>query len=350
MLRKINFAKHENEQLNQWATRIRDVVWDKVQENLDARTTTESYLSSDDEIFVPYIDAYAGGSLIHPFSSFFADLGKRIYREVVLEYEKAANVKVNKEHLFAAISFLSIPSGDEISAMQFWEMAQKEREFTHRTAATLDSTIDLLHSRFRNIIAPTERSYNENNLIRDLRAKFSFINDFETTLRLLTDLPKAHFLSCGIKHVHVLDNLRESADLSIIKVFAQELVNSLCVLNESLLKQKGFHGTTIGALMDSVHDTRPQVGLHLGKSNNSTGMYRINKGDFHLNLNGFVTFLETNVTDPDKMKADVLYALHRLRNEALHTIDDTRLYYADVNLFEKTIGLLFVCVSVIRSL
>lgn len=348
--RRINFAKHETENLNHWATRMRDVVWDAVERNLDARTTAHSYLPSDDTVFTPYIDAYAAGSLIHPFSSYFADLGKRLYREVVLEYEATANVKINKEHLFIAISFLSIQSGDEITAMQFWEMAQKQRELTYGTAATLNSTIDLLHSRFRNIINPIERSYNENTLIQNLKSKFTFINDFETTLRSLSDLSKAHFLSCGIKHVHVLGKLRLGGDLSIIKVFAQELVNSLCVLNESLLKQKGLAGNTIGPLMDSVYFTYPHVGHHLGQGSTSTGVYRISKADFYGRYNDYIAFIEASITDPDKLKADVLYALHRLRNEALHTLDDTRLYYTDVDLFEKTIGLLFVCVSVITSL
>lgn len=348
--RRINFAKHENENLTHWATRMRDVVWDAVQDNLNARTTAASYLPSDDALFTPYIDAYAAGNIVHPLSSFFADLGKRLYRDVVLEYEATANVRINKEHLFIAISFLSIQSGDEITAMQFWEMAQKERELTYSTAATLSSTIDLLHSRFRNIIDPIERSYNENTLIQTLKPRFPFINDFEATLRSLSNLSKAHFLSCGIKHVHVLGKLRQSTNLSIIKVFAQELLNSLCVLNENILKEKGLHGNTIGALMESIYHSYPSVGTHLGRSGPQTGIYSLTKPVFYSRFNDYIAYIESSIGDPAKLKADTLYALHQLRNEALHTLDDTRLYYTDVQLFEKTIGLLFVCVSVIKSL
>ena len=348
--RRITFAKHENENLTHWATRVRDVVWDAIQDNLDSRTKKHSYLSSDDLIFSPFIDAYAAGNIVHPLSSFFADLGKRLYREVVLEHELKAKLMVNKEHLFIAISFLSIQSGDEITAMQFWEMAQKERELTYGTASTLNSTIDLLHSKFRNIINPIERSYNENILIQNLKPKFPFIKDFETTLKSLSDLSKAHFLSCGIKHVHVLGKLRQSVNLSIIKVFAQELLNSLCVLNENMLKEKGLHGNTIGALMESIYTTYPMVGTHLGRSGPQTGIYSLTKPVFYARLNDYILYIENCITDASKLKADILYALHQLRNEALHTLDDTRLYYTDVQLFEKTIGLLFVCVSVINSL
>lgn len=349
-LRKIGFAKHQNENLRLWATGVRDVVWEAVEDNLEERNITISYLSSDNDLFTPYIDAYAGGSIIHPMSSFFADLGKRIYREVVLEYEIKNNIKVNKEHLFIAISFLSIQSGDEITAMQFWEMAQKERELTYGTAATLDATIDLLHTKFRTVINAIERSYNENELVKTLRSKFSFIKNFESTLKSLDNLSKAHFLSCGIKHVHVLAKLRESTDLGIIKVFAQELVNSLCVLNENLLKEKGLPGDTINSLMVAVYSMYPNVGHHLGQSSNATGIYRITKAEFYGKFNEYINFIENHITDTDKLKADILYALHRLRNEALHTLDDSRLYYSDVKLFEKTIGLLFICVAVIKSL
>jgi ubiquinone/menaquinone biosynthesis C-methylase UbiE len=349
-LRKIEFAKHQNENLRLWATGLRDVVWNAVEDNLEARNSAISYLPSDNGLFTPFIDAYAAGSIIHPFSSFFADLGKRIYREVVIEYENKNNIRVNKEHLFIAISFLSIQSGDEITAMQFWEMAQKEQELTHGTAASLDGTIDLLHTKFRTVINAIELNYNENELIKNLRPKFPFIKDFETTLKSLGNLSKAHFLSCGIKHVHVLGKLRESKDLSIIKVFAQELVNSLCVLNENLLKEKGLSGDTINPLMVAVYNSYPAVGHHLGQSNSATGIYRITKAEFYGRLNDYINFIETHVSDPDKLKADTLHALHRLRNEALHTLDDTRLYYSDIALFEKTIGLLFICVSVIKSL
>ena len=349
-LRKISFAKHQNENLRLWATGIRDVVWQAVEDNLEERNTTISYLPSDNDLFAPFIDAYAAGNIIHPMSSFFADLGKRIYREVVIEYENKNNINVNKDHLFIAISFLSIQSGDEITAMQFWEMAQKERELTYGTAATLNDTIDLLHTKFRTIVNAIERNYNENDLIKNLRAKFPFIHDFETTLKSLSNLSKAHFLSCGIKHVHVLGKLRESTDLSIIRVFAQELVNSLCVLNENLLKEKGLSGDTINPLMVAVYNNYPLVGHHLGQSNNATGVYKITKAEFYARFNNYINFIETKISDPDKLKADVLHALHRLRNEALHTLDDTRLYYSDVSLFEKTIGLLFICVSVIKSL
>jgi len=223
-------------------------------------------------------------------SSFFADLGKRIYRDIITDYEISYSIKVNKEHLFIAISFLSIQSGDEISAMQFWEMAQKERDLTYGTSATIDSAIDLLHTKFRNIITAIELNYNENKLIKNLLPKFHFIKDFETTLKSLSSLSKAHFLSCGIKHVHVLGKLRESSGLSIIRVFAQELLNSLCILSENLLKEKGLHANTIGALMDLVYTTYPSVRHYLGQSSSSTG-YGLTKPVFYARFNDYLLLI-----------------------------------------------------------
>ena len=349
-LRKIEFAKNQNEHLRLWGTNLRDIVWDTVAEKLEERNTTVSYLPSDNDIFSPFIDAYAAGNIIHPMSSYFTDLGKRIYREVVLKYESDHSIRVNKEYLFVAISFLSIQAGDEISAMLYWELAQKEREATYGITATLDSTINMLHSKFRNVIGAIERTYNENQLISVLKTKFPFIRDFETTLKSLNNLSKAHFLSCGIKHVHLLGKLRQHNDIEIIKVFAQELLNSLCILNENLLKEKGLSGNTINPLMISVYTTYPAVGHYLGQSSASTGIYALGKTNFYARLDEYIGFIEHNISEPGKLKADTLYALHQLRNEALHTLDDTRLYYTNTELFEKTIGLLFICVSVIKSL
>lgn len=350
-MRQIDFGKHQSENLRAWASNLRDTVWEAIEDNLEKRDKTQNYLISDNDLFIPFIDTYVSGIIIHPMESYFLDLGKRIFHEVVEQYEKDNSVKINKEHLFFALSMLSIRCGDEISAMTFWELAQKENEYTNSTSPTeLNSSIDLLQSKFTTILAPIKLNYDENKLIKKLRPQFNFIDDFQTVLTSLSDLHKAHFLSCGLKQVHILQKLRTYSDLHIIKIFAQELVNSLCVLNESLLKDKGLPGTTIGALMNDIFSTYPLVGAHLGQSGNSTGIYSIGKANFYSKYDKFINHIENNITDEHKLKADILYALHQLRNEALHLIDDTRKYYNDVELFEKTIGLLFICVSVINKL
>lgn len=349
-MRTPDFGKEELERLRSTASHLRDIVWDAIRENLKNRDATKNYLSSDNDIFIPIIDTYALGIMIHPMESYFCDLAKRIFHEEVEGYEQTNSVKVNKEHLFFAISMLSIRCGDEISAMVYWELAQKEHEHTHGVVAGLGATINLLKTKFRGVLEPVALAFNDNRLVKALQPKFPFIKDFETTLVGLTDLNKAHFLSCGIKQVHLLHKMRRYPDVKIIRIFAQELVNSLCILNETLLKQKGLPGDTIGALMQNVYVTYPAVGAHLGQSSNGTGIYAIGKPNFYSKYDKFVHFLEVSVTDGDKLKGDTLYALHQLRNEALHIFDDTRLYYNDVDLFEKTIGLLFICVSVINDL
>lgn len=347
----MEFGKHQSDNLRNWATNLRDIVWETIEENLKKRDKTLSYLVTDNDIFDPFIETFTTGIIIHSMDSYFADFGKRIYHEVVEKYEAENSVKVNKEYLFFALSMLSIRCGDEISAMTFWELAQKEKGYTNSTAPTgLNNSINLLQSKFSTILSPIKYNYDENKLIKSLRTRFSFIDDFQTVLTNLTDLHKAHFLSCGLKQVHVLQKLRKYSDSSIVKIFAQELVNSLCVLNESLLKDKGLPGSTIGPLMNDIYLTYPLVAPYLGQSSNSSGIYSIGKSNFYSKYDKFIDYIEINITDENKLKADVLYALHQLRNEALHLLDDTRMYYNDVELFEKTIGLLFICVSVVSKL
>lgn len=352
-MRQIDFGKHESDKLRWWASNLGDVVLDAIRDNLENRNKNQSYLATDGDLFIPFIDTYVSGVIIHPMESYFLSLGKEIYNDIIIPYETDNSVKINKEHLFFALSMLSVRCGDEISAMTYWELTQRENKETNAGSipVNLDNSIESLRQKFTTILEPVKLNYDENKLIKSLRLRFNFIDDFETTLTSLSDLHKAHFLSCGIKQVHILQKLRVYGDLNIVKIFAQELVNSLCVLNESLLKDQGIAGDTIGPLMNSVYTGFPHIGTHLGQSSNSTGVYSISKLTFHTNYDQFISFLESSViTDENKLKADVLYALHRLRNEALHLLDDTREYYNDVELFEKTIGLLFICVSVIKKL
>lgn len=348
--RPITFGKEQSEKIRTQCSILFEKVQDAVEENLKNRNEHQSYLESDNEIFNPFIDAYVSGIIIHPMESYFLSLGKQIYHDVVKVYENEKSLNINKEHLFFALSILSIRCGDEISAMSFWELAQNENEKTYGGTNHLDNTIDLIISKFTSVLSPIKHVYNDNQLVKKLKPSFSLIDDFQTVLTSLNGLQKAHFLSCGLKQVHVLEKLRTHGNLSIIKIFAQELVNSLCLLNESLLKSKGLSGNMIGPLMVSVHTTYPLVGSYLGLSTNSSGVYGIGKTNFKNNFEKFINFIETSITDENKLKADTLYALHQLRNEALHSIDDTRKYYNDVELFEKTIGLLFICVSVIQKL
>lgn len=348
---QINFGQDQSDRLQALACNLRNTVLEKIEENLNNRPPGQNYLVTDNKLFIPFIDTYISGSIIHSMGSYFFDLGKTIYHDIVEKYENINSVKVNKENLFFALSMLSFQCGDEVNAMTFWELAQNENKYTNNTALTgLNNSIDLLQSNMTSFFVPIKLNYDDNKLIKSFRDKFDFIDNFQTVLSNLSDLHKAHFLSCGLKQVHILQKLRTYNNLHIVKIFAQELVNSLCILNESLLKDKGLQGKSIGELMNSIFTSYPYVGEHLGQSGNRSGVYGIGKENFYSKYGKFIDYIETNVTDENKLKADILYALHQLRNEALHLIDDTRKYYNDAELFEKTIGLLFICISVINKL
>lgn len=350
-MRQIEFAKELSEKLRAHLSNLRDTVLEGIGDNLENRDCTQNYLVADNDLFFPFIDTYMSGTIIHSMESFFLDLGKRILQDVIEPYELTNSIKVNKEHLYFALSMLSMRCGDEINTMTFWELAQKENEYTTNSTPTdLNIAINQLQLKFTSVLTPIKYCYDENKLIKLLKPRFNFIKDFQTVLNSLTDLHKAHFLSCGLKQVHIMQKMRFYSDIHLVKIFAQELVNSLCVLNESLLKYKGLSGNTIGELMTDISSTYPHVGTHLGHSSARTGVYGIGKVNFYSKYEKFISFIQNNINDENKLKADILYALHQLRNEALHLIDDNRKYYHDVELFEKTIGLLFICVSVIDNL
>ncbi len=322
----------------------------KIQKKLDDRDRTANRLLTDSELFEPFIRVCHIGMRENEMISYLYKLGDEIYR-TVKKYENENSVELHKERLFIVLSDLSILRNDEIHAMVYWELAQQEYEHTNKTTPIKGITpMEALFNGSSIISGRAQLEYDENKLIKLLKSSFGFIGGFDTVLCNLSDLHKAHFLSCGIKQVHILGKLRFYYDSHIIKVFAQELVNSLCLFNESLLKDKGLQGNTIGELMDAIFITYADIGQYLGQSRTSTGVYSNGKASFYSNYKQFVKNIEENIIDPNELKAHILYALHQLRNEALHSFDDKRKYYNDAELFEKTIGLLFICVSVINTL
>jgi len=73
-LRTPKFAKAEIQHLNHHWSIVDARIVSAVRSNLNARAAL-NYLQSDDDIFIPYIDAYVLGTLRYRFSSVYTELG-----------------------------------------------------------------------------------------------------------------------------------------------------------------------------------------------------------------------------------------------------------------------------------
>jgi|GEM_PF-1900179 len=327
---------------------IRNQILYEIEEKLACRNKVSN--STDDScIFDLYVGRYMGG-LLFSHDSFFIETG-RLILEKINDYEEENRVKVNKEQLFFVLSFLSMRASSHINMLMYWELAQIELSYSSGVNTTLDEKADRLFSNLTSLTSTIDFSIMGNKLVSVLKSKFNIINDFKHIFNSSNLGHKLQFLSCGIQHVNVIGKMRVYNKLKFPLVFSQELINSLCLLNESLLKEKLLMpDSPLGVLVENISNNNDGVRTILGFSNRRTGLYIEAKEDFFNNINDFIDKIENNVSTEDELIAYSLFALHRLRNNSLHNININRTYFSDTELFEKLIGILFVCSFAIISL
>ncbi len=105
-LRKVKFGKEQVATLTNAASNVRDIVLNEIESRLVNRNKTKSYLASDDDLFIPLIDAYAS-SRIHSMDSLFLEIA-RLTEETIGEFENNYEVNINKEDLYFLIALMSI--------------------------------------------------------------------------------------------------------------------------------------------------------------------------------------------------------------------------------------------------
>jgi hypothetical protein len=319
-----------------------------------------------DSLFDFYTDL-----LIYDYNSLIIGIAREIYDDIK-EHEIAhPNQLVNKEKLYFLFALLNTTSGNTITATTYWELTIKERHRVSGTIVGLNQIINQMPTNFTSLITATRLRHDQNLLINKLRPQYAFINDYNNTLNYLNGLSQLSYLSLGLRNVHVnilFDHYQHRAD--VIKMYGQELINNLSVLNETELKKNTniqaliplANDRMIGGMLQKISQFNPGVHAILGnpfreKSGafNKSGLYVITRLDlsganFNNNYINLITDIESgNLTD-DELKAYILYGFHHLRNNVLHNLNSGLIYYNDIDLFLKTIGLLFAGINVIRSL
>jgi hypothetical protein len=182
----------------------------------------------------------------------------------------------------------------------------------------------------------------------------------------LNGIDAVSLLSSGLRNVQVTNLIQsQNNSLEINKIFAQEIINSLCILNESIIKDYPQVAVSLPRKKDrqigkmlaptTLNSINSNISAILGSSiGGYSGLYAttqiMNDNDFNTNFPIYVNNLLTNTLTDDDFKANILVGIHTLRNKVLHDYDDTLCFYSNTDLFVKTIGLLFVGVSVTKNL
>jgi hypothetical protein len=288
------------------------------------------------------------------------------YLEKISEVEDRSGVSVDKEKLYLFRTLLQITSSNTVAAMASWEFANRE---TQRVTGVRVSVNDLIDNLPENtIVNPINYAYAQNAFVSSCIAKYPTLipANLKDLIISLSGMDVISLLSCGLRNVQVVGLIQSHNNtLEINRMFAQEIINSLCILCESTLKDypqilttiprkkdrqigKMLSPTTLGLINVNVSNI-------LGSSTSGyTGLYAseqiMDDTGFNTYFPLFINKLFSINLTLDEFKAHVLMAVHSLRNKVLHDFDETLCFYTNTDLFIKTIGLLFVGVSVTKNI
>lgn len=348
------FGKQQIAQLTTHYRNLRDLVYEEVQTRLSSRSKTNDYLATDDEIFQPFIESYVLSILTTPFDSIAKEIGGLILEDLIKPFEKDNHVKLNKNQFYFALAMLAIRSNDETNAMIYWELANKELHMISGATMGDDFLVDELKSKFTMVFNPIRDSYESNIFINTQKATCPFIRSFIDLLSHVNGVNKLHLLSASIKNRKIQLWLRNQPDSSLVRLYSQELINSLSILSESILKKiPGVSGKQFGNIINGdLPSLNPTIAALInGPTRNMFTTFPTHSiPDFNINFPLLISSIESGTLSIDEIKAYYIYGTYMIRNQVLHQFDDSIIYYNNVILFEKAIGLLFANISVITTL
>lgn len=302
---------------------------------------------------------------LYDFSSMHYEL-TNYFIGIISDFEHNSGNQVDKENLYLLRTLLQITASNTIEAMASWELANQEKQRKTGVNISISDLINTLPE--HTITKPLNNAYSNNLFISSMIIKYPTLvnSNLKNLIFTLSGTDAIGLLSCGLRNVQVIDLIKSNNNsLQINKLFAQEIINSLCILNESVVKDypqvtlalPRKKDRQIGKMLSPIilSTINPGVSTILGDSTSGySGLYASEQlladNQFNTQFPLYIDKLMTNTMSIDEFKAHVLLGIHALRNKVLHDYDDTLCYYSDSQLFIKTVGLLFVGVSVTKNL
>lgn len=320
-----------------------------------------------------YTDLYNSYTflLTYDFDSITLEVAKQ-YEDIVNDFQKSNHVLINKEILYFLMALIYIRTNNTIDATVYWELSLQESARISGSNSNINNIINQLPSKFKSLLNPINYSHKSNVLVDCILKNYTFSNEFYTNLNNLTGIYALSYLSSGIRHVKVLQYFNSSfSNIEVIKIYGQELINSLCVLSESILKTNiniqahisnpkdrmiGNMIQKISAINASIHNTLGNPFTDNKRGIIKSGLYVDPLLDFstenlfNINYLNLINAIESNTLSEPDIKAYILFGMHQIRNQAMHDLKTSLVYYNNKDLFTKTIGMLFTAIDVSTNL
>ncbi|OFY31021.1 MAG: hypothetical protein A2275_17045 [Bacteroidetes bacterium RIFOXYA12_FULL_35_11] len=292
------------------------------------------------------------------------------FLEIIIDFEAShTGVVVDKEKLYFFKTLNEIVSSNFIGAISSWELSINERQRINGGAYTF---VDIINELPENSIKkPIKYNYTKNQFLDVLIKKYPRIikPDFFDLFTSVNGVDAIGLLACGLKNVQVSQTIIHYNNvLEFNRMFGQEIINSLCIINESIIKDYPEVATTItnpkerqiGKMLSSstLGVINPVLSGVLGQSTSGySGLYSTysdmfdrDNSKFDIKYPQYLAIIESGSLTDIQLKAHILLGIHSLRNKVLHDFNDTLCYYSNATLFLKTIGLLLAGISITPSL
>lgn len=325
-----------------------------IEDRLNRRSKTTSYLRTDDRIFQPYFDFLAHTTLGRENFSFAREVGTSILR-ITKQFETDNSVSINKSHLYFGLSLNSVYLNDTINTMIYWELSQEEESKTQGATFNPSLAINNTIDKFSSVINPINLSLSENPLYRGIQDNYTFILGF-TDLVKLHQTPELFAYFSSALRFRQIDFWLKNDFTAMCKIYGQELINTLCILCEANLKNivavtQNMFGPILNTDMQNVNAS---VSTVIGSSNPASGLFSTypsrTETDFNNSYPVLVSSIKANNLTENELKGHLIYGAYMLRNKSLHDFNPNLVYYNNKYLFVDTIGLLFGAVSAIKNI
>lgn len=294
------------------------------------------------ELFQPIIDTYPK-ILLDDFNSMRHQIFVYALQKV-LDFEKANKKEIDKTDLYFLLALSFAINGNITNSLIYFELAKtfvNEKDFMKRITDEFKTIFKSINFGYKTLIKSLDKPVSS-----------SFL-PLEKLIGKLSGSSILHLILCGIKNCQVIGWINEKGiTMEMPKIFAQDLIISLSVLNESALKQHTWVTKNhIGGIIDvDLKDYPKHTALFRAiKSIEST--YVANTiSKFNNDMPKLIYDFKNNTYNNDEYKALIIKGFQLVRNNVTHDLNPTYFFYHSKESLIDTIGLLFACTSIIADL
>jgi len=325
----------------------------EIENRLNNRAVTASYLNTDNRIFEPYVDLLLINLQGRELHFLTLEIGSDIKR-MVDEYEHRNRIKVNKSHLYFGLALNSIYLNSTINSSIYWELSQKEEAHTLGATFNPSQSIHNTVDRFSSAISGVQLGFNENSFYNAMKLRYSFIDDFKSTVVQLSDPHVFSYFSSGLRN-RAIGYWVKNDFTDLTKMYGQELLSSVCILFESILKKHpSTTRNTLGNIMNhdltNINNTVSNIVGHNHPQPPTLLCHTYPKNTFNTSCQSLINHIKTNNLNDDEFKAYVFYGMYLLRNHVVHDFDPNSFFNLNRNDMEDTIGLAICSIHVVMNL